>query len=546
METYSGSSIDHQRSSSLFATASTLVQIWDETKSAPISNVTFPTSSETIYSVRFNQSETSILASVGSDRTFTLYDIRTGKAERQVVMQMRANALSWSPTFPTSILLASEDHNLCGDELRVVANRNRVRFWRLGSHSTNVADGTRARSRSISYKTDAKVWTDYLPRIVELNIVNRRVSSTLFTNDACFVLSGSDDGNVRIWKGKASEKLGTVTAREHAAIEYRSSLVDWWTKKKRHLPKPPSATLETISEKDTPPNTPIRPGQRVTVQFDSASGKAPTLQIRFSALDMPSPVEIAESIKYGRDQPGIAHSRKSSYYANSVMTRQTEPPLSSPSVGLPPQNFADASPTRIKHTSDPLAWRSSISTTSHEPIPIPQTSEDHSSIHASASKPALSPKPAPRASLVLNAIPIDPFTDEDAEPGIALPTVLDSAEHVHQMGLALAPPDNWIAEDRFMPRPDSRESLSIYSISPTGEKPEDAVQNHLEELEASGGSQSRSGISIPPSELPWLQQDAPISGDPHGRGKNFDTSSMFLRPESEELKIEESGAGRRF
>jgi WD repeat and SOF domain-containing protein 1 len=42
------------------------------------------------------------------------------------------------------------------------------------------------------------------------------------------VLSGSDDGNVRIWKGKAAERLGVVTARERAAIEYRDSLKDRW------------------------------------------------------------------------------------------------------------------------------------------------------------------------------------------------------------------------------------------------------------------------------------------------------------------------------
>lgn len=57
-------------------------------RTAPISNLTFPTSTETITSVRFNLSEPSVLASVGSDRTFTLYDIRTGKAERRVIMQV--------------------------------------------------------------------------------------------------------------------------------------------------------------------------------------------------------------------------------------------------------------------------------------------------------------------------------------------------------------------------------------------------------------------------------------------------------------------------
>ena len=87
-------------------------------RSAPISNLTFPTSTETVTAVRFNLAESSVLASIGSDRTFTLYDIRTGKAERRVVMTMRNNSLAWSPTFPTSILLASEDHNLYTFDIR--------------------------------------------------------------------------------------------------------------------------------------------------------------------------------------------------------------------------------------------------------------------------------------------------------------------------------------------------------------------------------------------------------------------------------------------
>lgn len=34
---------------------------------------------------------------------------------------MRSNALSWSPTFPTSLLLASEDHNLYTFDIRKLA-----------------------------------------------------------------------------------------------------------------------------------------------------------------------------------------------------------------------------------------------------------------------------------------------------------------------------------------------------------------------------------------------------------------------------------------
>ena len=75
-------------------------------RTAPISNLTFPTSTETITSVRFNLSEASVLASVGSDRTFTLYDIRTGKAERRVIMQVCRLKMSHQLLPPKFLILA--------------------------------------------------------------------------------------------------------------------------------------------------------------------------------------------------------------------------------------------------------------------------------------------------------------------------------------------------------------------------------------------------------------------------------------------------------
>jgi len=82
------SAMDHHRTEPAFATGSNLVQLWDETKSAPVSNLTFAGSTETIESLRFNASESSVLATAGSDRALTIYDVRTGKAERRVIMQV--------------------------------------------------------------------------------------------------------------------------------------------------------------------------------------------------------------------------------------------------------------------------------------------------------------------------------------------------------------------------------------------------------------------------------------------------------------------------
>ncbi|KAG7446516.1 WD40 repeat-like protein [Guyanagaster necrorhizus] len=241
-------SIDHHRSDPVFATASNFIQVWDESKTSAISNLTFPTSTETITSVRFNQSEPSVLASVGSDRTCTLYDIRTGKAERRVVMQFSSNALSWCPTHPTTLLLASEDHNLYTFDIRYLSTPTQIYKAHVAAVMSCEWAPTGLEFVSGGWDRTVRIWKKDKGSGEDVFHGKRmgRVSSTIFTNDARFVISGSDDGNVRVWKANASEKLGVVNARERAAIEYRGKLVERWKMDKevskvartRHLPKP--------------------------------------------------------------------------------------------------------------------------------------------------------------------------------------------------------------------------------------------------------------------------------------------------------------------
>jgi WD repeat and SOF domain-containing protein 1 len=74
--------------------------------------------SETIYTVKFNQSETSVLASCGSDRSTILYDIRTNVPISKVIMKLRTNALCWNPMEPFNFSTASEDHNAYTFDMR--------------------------------------------------------------------------------------------------------------------------------------------------------------------------------------------------------------------------------------------------------------------------------------------------------------------------------------------------------------------------------------------------------------------------------------------
>ncbi|KAI0297021.1 WD40 repeat-like protein [Multifurca ochricompacta] len=241
-------SIDHHSMDPIFATSSTLVQIWDETKSAPVMDITFSTSAESVTRVRFNPSEPSVLASIGSDRTFILYDIRTGKAERRIVMQMKNNDLSWSPTFPTNILLASEDHNLYTFDIRRLNTPTQIYKAHVSAVTSCDWSPTGTEFVSGGWDRTLRIWQEGRGTHPEVYHTKRmqRVLATAFTADARFVLSGSDDGNVRVWKADASEKLGVITARERSAIEYRNALKERWkmdfeigkVQRSRHIPKP--------------------------------------------------------------------------------------------------------------------------------------------------------------------------------------------------------------------------------------------------------------------------------------------------------------------
>ncbi|CAE6517316.1 unnamed protein product [Rhizoctonia solani] len=223
--------IDHHRTDQLFATASNIVQLWDETKSSPVSDLTFPTSNETVTALRFNLSESSILATTGTDRTLTLYDIRTGKAERRLVMQMRANALNWSPTFPTTLLVASEDHNLYTFDVRALSNPTQIYKGHVAAVMSCAWSPTGQEFVSGGWDRTVRIWKEGegSKPVVYTGKRMQRVFATTYSQDARFILSGSDDGNVRLWKARASEKLGIVEGRERASKEYRDRLRERWS-----------------------------------------------------------------------------------------------------------------------------------------------------------------------------------------------------------------------------------------------------------------------------------------------------------------------------
>jgi WD repeat and SOF domain-containing protein 1 len=71
----------------------------------------FSWGADTINTVRFNQTEVSVLASCGTDRNVVLYDVRYNSPLSKIVMNLKGNALAWNPMEAFNFCVANEDHN---------------------------------------------------------------------------------------------------------------------------------------------------------------------------------------------------------------------------------------------------------------------------------------------------------------------------------------------------------------------------------------------------------------------------------------------------
>ncbi|EDQ92632.1 uncharacterized protein MONBRDRAFT_19326 [Monosiga brevicollis MX1] len=237
--------VSHHRFEDKFVTCGPTVELWSQLRSEPLRDLTWGV--DTCNCVRFNPVETNVVATTADDRSITLYDIRASSPMRKVVLEMRSNRLCWNPMEAMNFTVANEDHNLYTFDMRKLKHALNVHKDHVSAVMDVSYSPTGQEFVSASYDCTLRIFSVRQGHSREIYHTQRmqRVYCTQWSGDNRYILSGSDETNVRLWKSTAWEHIGTKSSRQKANLQYQEKLKERFKhhpevrriQRQRHLPK---------------------------------------------------------------------------------------------------------------------------------------------------------------------------------------------------------------------------------------------------------------------------------------------------------------------
>ncbi|XP_066259161.1 DDB1- and CUL4-associated factor 13 [Euwallacea similis] len=217
-------SITHHKKSAMFATAGEVLQVWEETRNEPLKSYQWGVDS--LHDIAFNMVEPNVLGACASDRSIILYDTRDNGPLRKVIMKLRPNKLAWNPMEAFIFTVANEDYNLYTFDCRNLKKPANVHMDHVEAVTFVDYAPTGKEFVSGSYDKTIRIFPTDHGHSREIYHTKRmqRLTCVHWTLDNKFIISGSDEMNIRIWKARASEKLGPLTTKERNALDCAEAL----------------------------------------------------------------------------------------------------------------------------------------------------------------------------------------------------------------------------------------------------------------------------------------------------------------------------------
>ncbi|XP_049268702.1 DDB1- and CUL4-associated factor 13 isoform X2 [Rhipicephalus sanguineus] len=188
-----------------------------------------------------------VMASASSDRSIVLYDTRESQPLRRVFLEMRSNTVCWNPMEAFIFTCANEDYNLYTFDMRKLKSAINVHMDHVSAVMDVDYSPTGKEFVSGSYDKTVRIFTTDHGHSREVYHTKRmqRLSCVLWSLDNRYIVTGSDEMNIRLWKAYASQKLGMLSHREQMAFQYQDKLKERFRQhpqvrriaRHRHVPK---------------------------------------------------------------------------------------------------------------------------------------------------------------------------------------------------------------------------------------------------------------------------------------------------------------------
>nr|CAD7569966.1 unnamed protein product [Timema californicum] len=216
--------ISYHRKDPLFVTCGEQCQVWEETRNEPIR--TFQWGTDSIHNATFNPVEAHLMAACASDRSIILYDTREIGPVRKVILKLRSNKLCWNPMEAFIFTCANEDYNLYTFDTRNLKQPLTIHMDHISAVTDVDYSPTGKEFVSGSYDKTIRIYETHKGHSRDIYYTKRmqRLTCVLWSLDNKYILSGSDEMNIRLWKARASEKLGVLKPREKTALNYSEAL----------------------------------------------------------------------------------------------------------------------------------------------------------------------------------------------------------------------------------------------------------------------------------------------------------------------------------
>jgi WD repeat and SOF domain-containing protein 1 len=185
---------------SCFLTTGNSIILWDFERFAPIQQIF--QKGITVSCAKFNLLEHNIILSTASDRSVKLHDLRLHSPVKFFFMEMCSNDILWSKLNPWEFLVANEDSNLYSFDIRKI--NNVLKIYKGHVMPVQSLDQEEKDGMIISGSLDRTIRVFRPKSDFKANVFSSsrmtRVLCVSFSLDRSVILSGSEDGNMRVWK----------------------------------------------------------------------------------------------------------------------------------------------------------------------------------------------------------------------------------------------------------------------------------------------------------------------------------------------------------